>query len=198
MKIFDALFPRTCFKCGEEGSLFCLSCHTATSFENPPFAYANPIVRQLICAWKYNGDAEAFKIIHRLLLPRLSSLRSIIADRQIEAVVPVPLSSWKERWRGFSQSRDLANFIGAELKLPVIDGLNRKHRWQAQANLSHGVRKLALANSPYFLKIGIVMPSRILLIDDVETTGATMNAVEEVLLKGGVELVVRWSLAEGR
>lgn len=124
-------------------------------------------------------------------------LRSIIEEKRTTAIVPVPLSAWKERWRGFSQSRDLARMIGAELHLPVIDVLDRKHRFRAQANLSHDVRKTALRRNPFSLKEGAELPSRILLIDDVETTGATMNAVEEVLLATGAEVVVKWSLAKG-
>ena len=121
----------------------------------------------------------------------------MVDEKKIVAIVPVPLSNWKERWRGFSQSRDLARLLGAELRLPVIDILERKHRLQAQANLSHDVRKTALKRNPFSVKEGAELPSRILLIDDVETTGATMNAVEQVLLSNGVEVVVRWSLAKG-
>lgn len=195
--IFEALFPRHCFGCEREGSLLCEQCLADLSLDGPPFAYANPIVRQLICAWKYDGDSDAFRVLHRLIGLRLSLLRSIIQEKNITAIVPVPLSAWKERWRGFSQSRDLARMIGAELNLPVVDVLERKHRLRAQANLSHEVRKKALKQNPFSLKKGAELPNRILLIDDVETTGATMNAVEEVLLANGVEIVVKWSLARG-
>lgn len=195
--IFNAIFPRYCFGCEREGSLLCDECLAGASLDGPPFAYANPIVRQLICAWKYDGDANAFRLLHRLVKPRLATLRSIVEEKQIIAIVPVPLSKWKERWRGFSQSRDLARMIGTELLLPVIDVLERQHRLRAQANLSHDVRKTALKRNPFSLKEGVELPARILLIDDVETTGATINAVEEVLLSNGVELVVRWSLARG-
>lgn len=195
--IFNAIFPRYCFDCQREGTLLCNQCLADASLDGPPFAYANPIVRQLICAWKYDGDANAFAILHRLVAPRLASLRSIVEEKKTIAIVPVPLSKWKERWRGFSQSRDLARMIGAELHLPVIDVLERKHRLRAQANLSHDVRKTALQRNPFSLKEGAELPDRILLIDDVETTGATMKAVEEVLSSNGVELVVKWSLAKG-
>ena len=195
--LLNALFPRYCFGCEREGSLLCDQCLADASLDGPPFAYANPIVRQLICTWKYDGDANAFEILHRLVAPRLALLRSMVEEKKIIAIVPVPLSKWKERWRGFSQSRDLARMIGAELHLPVVDVLDRQHRLRAQANLSHDVRKTALKRNPFSTKAGTELPSRILLIDDVETTGATMNAVEEALLSNGVELVVKWSLAKG-
>lgn len=195
--IFNAIFPRYCFGCEREGSLLCNQCLADASLDGPPFAYANPIVRQLICAWKYDGDTNAFQLLQRLVAPRLATLRSIVDEKKIVVIVPVPLSAWKERWRGFSQSRDLARMLGTELHLPVIDVLDRRHRLQAQANLSHDVRKTALKRNPFSLKEGAELPGRILLIDDVETTGATMNAVEEVLRQNGVELVVKWSLAKG-
>lgn len=196
--ILDAVFPRYCVSCDREGSLLCAKCMADLSFDGPPFAYANPAIRQLICAWKYDGDVEALRVLAALLQPRLESLRLEARSLKIEGIVPMPLSSWKERWRGFHQSRDLARVIGEALKIPVIDVLEREHRWMAQANLSKAVRKDSLKNGKVMeVKPGHALPKRILIIDDVVTTGATMNAAEKALKEAGAEVVVRWSLARG-
>lgn len=195
--IWDAVFPRYCVNCEREGALLCVQCMADLSFDGPPFAYANPVIRQLICAWKYDGDSEGLRTLATLLRPRLEPLRLETKSLKVEGVVPVPLSSWKERWRGFHQARDLARVIGEALKIPVIDVLERKHRLMAQANLSKDVRKNAMKGNLLKKKDGAEIPKQILIIDDVVTTGATMNAAEKALKEAGAEVVVRWSLARG-
>jgi ComF family protein len=196
--ILDAVFPRYCVNCAGEGTLLCSQCMADLSFDGPPFAYANPVIRQLICAWKYDGDIEGLRTLAALLRSRLEPLRLEVRSLKVEGIVPVPLSEWKERWRGFHQARDLARVIGEALRIPVIDVLEREHRWIAQANLSKKARRESLKKGKVMgVKAGHGVPGRILIIDDVETTGATMNAAEEALKEAGAETVVRWSLARG-
>lgn len=196
--IFDAVFPRHCVQCDCEGAILCLRCMADLSLDGPPFAYANPVIRQLICAWKYDGDEEALRVLQELARPRLEPLRLQMQSCLVEAIVPVPLSAWKERWRGFHQVRDLARMMGEMLNIPVVDVLERKHRWMSQANISKKVRREFLKRGNVMrVKLGHEVPRHVLLLDDVETTGATMNAAEEVLRERGAEIVVRWSLARG-
>lgn len=196
--IIDAVFPRFCVSCRREGPLLCRPCLDDFSADGPPFAYANPVIRQLICAWKYEGDNDGLRVLWTLMLSRLSALRALVATERLEAIVPVPLSKWKERWRGFHQVRDLAHILGKELSLPTVDCLERRHRFVSQADLSHVDRTKSFQKRTFFVKVSAVVPQRILLIDDVQTTGATMNAVAEVLREtAGVEAVVTWSLARG-
>lgn len=193
----DALFPRFCVVCEAEGSLLCGRCMAESSLDGPPFAYANPMVRKLMCSWKYDGDSEGLVRLMGLVRPRLHSLEVEVKERRIEAIVPVPLSSWKERFRGFHQARDGARAVGELLGLPVTEVLLRRQKAGAQANLSHEARKESFAKNPFSLKKNVEMPVRVLLFDDVETTGATMDAAEMVLREAGVLEVVRWSLAQG-
>lgn len=193
----DAVFPRYCVKCDEEGSLLCSMCMADSSFDGPPFAYANPIIRKLICAWKYDGDGEGLNRLMALMQPRADSWKALGTARDVQAIVPIPLSVWKERLRGFNQARDGAVAIGELLRLPLADVLRRKHRWFAQANSSHELREKAFANNPFSIKVGLVIPKRIMIFDDVVTTGATMDAAEEILRDAGVEEIIRISIAGG-
>ncbi|MEK9155125.1 MAG: phosphoribosyltransferase family protein [Patescibacteria group bacterium] len=183
--------------CDREGSLLCDDCAADTSLDGPPFAYANPMIRRLLCAWKYDGDEEGIHGLWRMTKMRLAALQATVAAERIEAIVPVPLSTWKERWRGFSQTRDLARTIGNELNLPTVDCVERRHQFTTQANLSEDVRKTSFSKNPFLVKEHAELPRRVLIVDDVETTGATMEAVEKALRDAGVEVVVKWSLAKG-
>ena len=194
----NALFPRYCVHCEREGLLLCDACVADLSFDGPPFAYANPVIRQLICAWKYDGDDDGFKMLVMLLRSRLEPLRLHLKSLRVDGIVPVPLSVWKERWRGFHQTRDLARAIGEMLSIPVIDVLHREHRWVAQANLTREIRRESFKKGkPMSVRAGFSVPRSVLLVDDVETTGATLDAAEAVLKEAGAEAVVRWSLARG-
>ena len=195
--IWDAVFPRYCVSCDTEGVLLCDFCAADTSLDGPPFAYANPKIRKLICAWKYDGDENGLERLVRLIQPRIVSWKSVTEVKKIEAIVPVPLSSWKERMRGFNQAKDGARAIGEIMNVPTVDLLERKHRWFAQANTSHELRKKSFTKNPFTLRSGIEIPKRIMIFDDVVTTGATMNAAEEVLRDAGVEEIVRISIARG-
>jgi len=193
----DAVFPRYCVKCDSEGSLLCSVCTADSSLDGPPFAYANPVIRKLICAWKYDGDEEGLHRLMMLIRMRGDSWKVLNAAKNIEAIVPIPLSEWKERRRGFNQARDGAKAIGEFLQLPVIDVLERKHRWFAQANSSHELREKAFIKNPFSMRAGSIIPKRIMIFDDVVTTGATMNAAEDILRNAGVEEIVRISIARG-
>lgn len=195
--ILDAVFPRYCVNCDTEGALLCDICAADTSLDGPPFAYANPRIRQLICAWKYDGDENGLEKLVRLVQPRITLWKDVIATKKIVAIVPIPLSSWKERMRGFNQAKDGARAIGEMVNLPTVDLLERKHRWFAQANTSHDLRKKSFKKNPFTLRSGTEIPKRIMIFDDVETTGATMGAAEEVLRDAGVEEIVRMSIARG-
>ena len=183
--------------CDAEGALLCDSCMADTSLDGPPFAYANPKIRKLICAWKYDGDESGLEKLVRLIQPRIALWKDVIATKKIEVIVPIPLSAWKERMRGFNQAKDGARAIGEIVNLPTIDLLERKHRWFAQANTSHDLRMKSFEKNPFTLRLGIEIPKRIMIFDDVETTGATMGAAEDVLRDAGVEEIVRMSIARG-
>lgn len=193
----EALFPRYCVGCDTEGLLLCVRCMAESSLDGPPFAYANPMIRKLICAWKYDGDEEGLQRLVDLIRTRSDSWKALCAAKNIEAIVPIPLSRWKERMRGFNQARDGARAIGELLHLPTVDLLERKHRWFAQANTSHEERKKSFTKNVFAPREGAVIPKRIVIFDDVETTGATMSAAEEVLRDAGVEEVIRMSIAKG-
>ena len=140
-------------------------------------------LRDIIHALKY----ESRPTIARHLAARMRLAGpSLLAGADL--VVPVPLHRSRERKRGFNQARELARHLG----LPLADVLTRVRETASQADLSAARRhanvrgafalsRVAAAKAPVPLDGAVVV-----LVDDVSTTGATLNACAAVLLEAGV------------
>ena len=203
--LLGAVFPRFCVTCGAEGRLLCRAC-SETWWHEPPaavaghaafFAYANPVVRKLICAWKYDYDVSAFEHLKEQAQDLLPEFKQAMRKLGVQAIVPVPLSDRRLRERGFIQARIIADWLAHELNVPVLAVLERTHRLGHQAERSDEERRLAMADSPFLLKISDGLPSTVLLVDDVWTTGATMQAAITVLESAGKTKTFALTLAKG-
>jgi ComF family protein len=126
---------------------------------------------------------------------RRASIASGLAERMraagvdvldgADAVVPVPLHPSRERTRGFNQARELARHLG----LPLVDALVRVRRTAAQADLP-GNRRQANVRGAFTVRTGVSVDDLIVvLVDDVSTTGATLNACAVPLLAAGARQV---------
>lgn len=103
----------------------------------------------------------------------------------IEVIVPVPMYAWKKRLRGYNQAEVFARKLGKELHLPVDAGLVRRIRnTTPQKELNDKQRKDNLKGA-FQLSENIVKYRKILLVDDIYTTGSTVDAVSELLLSMG-------------
>lgn len=203
--IVDAVWPRFCVICKQEGSLLCRACEVAWWHEPPEptaehmalFAYANPVVNRLICAWKYEYDLSAFAILTEQSKEFLPSLRKRVREVALEAIVPLPLSGQRFRERGFNQSDMIARWLAQELDLPIASLLKRTHRKGHQAERTTEQRQAAMHNSPFVLNTDQKAPQKILLVDDVWTTGATLTAAKTVLEADQQTQVFCFTLAKG-
>ena len=139
------------------------------------------VLRAIIHAWKYDGRRSLARPLAALLRVRGSEVLN-----GADCVVPVPLHHSRRRQRGFNQADDLARHIG----LPVVNALKRTRATSVQADLPaarrHGNVKGAFAPR----RIAVRLRDRVVvLIDDVSTTGATLDACAAVLLTMGAREV---------
>jgi ComF family protein len=178
---------RNSFPLDSEGR--CMLCRSGRRGFDEAFCYGayEGTLRKLIHLFKYSGMRRLARPLSDLLAAALPR------DRQFDAVTPVPLH-WRRRWqRGFNQSELLAQAIARRRGIPLIRALRRGAATQAQAGLSNAQRRENVAAA--FRARRRVAGLRILLIDDVMTTGATAGACARALKKAGAKSVSLAALA---
>jgi ComF family protein len=144
-------------------------------------------LRDLIHLYKYAGIKPLARPLGRLLADALP------LDERIDAVIPVPLH-WRRRWtRGFNQSEALARSIARRCGAPIRGVMRRVRSTRPQAGLSNTSRRENVAAA--FRVRGRLDGQRVLLVDDVMTTGSTATACARVLKRAGAARVVLLTVA---
>jgi ComF family protein len=150
-----------------------------------PFAYRFPLA-QLIHALKYGG---------RLALARtLGEALSRAVSRDVDAIVPMPLARGRIAERGFNQALEIARTVATRTRTRVLHNAVRKivdTPPQAALPWSERARNVRRA----FVCQVDLSGKRIAVVDDVLTTGATLNEVARVLRKAGAVSVAGWVVA---
>lgn len=201
-----------CWLCMSRDQLLCGCC--ATCFADlprlPPVnlkpALADDHSRVWIAALKYQPPVDrwihAFKFAQT---PALASALAVLLSAQVmsyykqekrllpEALVTVPMGAARWRQRGYNQAALLAKAVATTLGLPLLDVVQRRDGKATQHTLDKGGR---LANMEHAFQVAMAMPQRRLaVIDDIITTGATVNGVAAALSGQGVAEVDAWALA---
>lgn len=146
--------------------------------------------RAMIHALKYQGRTSVARDLARVAAPAVLCASGTPPD----VVVPVPLHPVRFRERGFNQSELLAVHLAASIGAPVQRALVRTRHTTPQAQLARRQR-LAIARDTFRAPYGSAESRRILLIDDVATTGATLAAASLELLRAGAAEVVCFAVA---
>jgi ComF family protein len=210
-------YPNICTGCGsdiiEDDNLLCLQClnalpHTgfAMHANNPvekifwgrlPLTAAmsefyfskGTVIQQLVHEFKYKGNKEAGKYLGAMMG---SSLLCNNRFNKIDALVPLPLYADKEHKRGFNQAMILCKGISEVMNIPVITGIViRKRFTQTQTKKLRDERWQNVEGSFNVNNKAQLQDKHILLVDDVITTGATLEACgKEILNINNVQLSV--------
>jgi ComF family protein len=144
---------------------------------------------------KYEADTPLARALARLLSGALEADgRWVAEDGASPVLVPVPLHPAKKRARGYNQSELLALELGKLTGWPVVRGLERIKNTRSQVGLSANERADNVAEA--FEWRGGDVPERVLLVDDVCTTGATLTACALALRARGCEHVYAVTVAK--
>jgi ComF family protein len=152
-----------------------------------PFVYVAPLdhyVREL----KYRGARKLGRAFGLLLAA--SAARE---SREVDALLPMPLHARRLRERGYNQATEIARAIARTLRRPLLHGPHRLRASPTQTSLDARERYANSAGA--FAVPGRLTGRRIAIVDDVITTGATVNALAEALLAAGADRVDAWAVA---
>lgn len=185
-----------CDVCGQPGvSGSCPDC----SQDRPAFLRARAVglfdgvLREAIHALKYDSRPNVAAPLGRLLAGYAESHPELT---DVDTVVPLPIHRRRERQRGFNQSALLAGHLAAAVGVPMLTrALVRSVNTAPQVGLDRSARRANVANAFAVAKASEIAGRRLLLIDDVMTTGATCDAASRALLSAGALSVQVLTLA---
>jgi ComF family protein len=150
--------------------------------------YAAPLDR-LLPRLKFHGDLAAGRLLAQLMATAFTPLPRPVA------LVPVPLHRSRLRARGYDQALELARPVARALRVPLAaDLLTRVHATAAQSELDAAARRRNLRGA-FAVCARAPLPAHVALIDDVMTTGATLEAAARALRRAGVARVDAWVCA---
>ena len=222
-QLLDLVFPPRCVNCRRVGAGLCPDCLSKVQLVTPPFcsrcshplqyadqscaqcrlhplhigqiravAYHEGPVREAIHALKYNQRTD-------LVAPLCDQLESHLGRSPVEfdLITAVPLAPLRLRARGYNQAELLARALAARHSRPYVGGLQRLRETADQIGLGPKARRENVDGA--FQAEGVLFRGqRILLIDDVCTTGATLDACAVALTQQGAKAVVGLTVARPR
>lgn len=201
----SALAPRSGGFCPGCGAMFgletyepmpCGECRAAP----PPWErflfhsrYNDPL-RGLIISFKYNARIEHAALLRRMAADawqRALDEPTEFAPRPAQPglVVPVPLHSKRLLWRGFNQSQELAVAVATQARAPLRPAALRRLRDTRPQSTLSGAERLTNLNGAFAADPALVRGQRVLLVDDVCTTGSTLRECAKTLRQSGAEAV---------
>ena len=201
LKKLETIQGTTCKICNKGIShnpdlVICEECARDTkSFEmsKSPFYYKGTI-KKLIHDYKYCNQTYYYKLFGYLLVQHMKDKDYTNFDY----IMSVPLHKIKLRKRGYNQSKLLAKYIEKHFDISYIDVLKRVHNTEKQSNLSKHARQRNLQNA-FAIKnnrvIKLIEGKNILIIDDIFTTGTTINECSKILKFHGANKVYSLTLA---
>lgn len=208
--LLDTLFPSFCVDCEKEGTFLCGDCRAKIVVKRVPqkpdskFAlsgiyaatdYSQRSIVELITGLKFHSIADmkyplAEILIHHLSLVNFQPPKNCV-------ITPVPLHKRREIKRGFNQAGLIAEEIAEFFKIPYCeDILKRIKNTKPQTETSNHEQRLEnIKNAFVCRKPKLVAGKRIIIVDDVMTTGATLNECASALKFAGARSVTAFAVA---
>ncbi|MFA5169524.1 MAG: ComF family protein [Candidatus Paceibacterota bacterium] len=221
-QIWDLIFPKKCINCKKEGPYLCEDC--LSLIEINPYQYClceklekrdkcdkcknryldkifsaasfkNKILKEAIHKFKYGYIKDLCQPLSILILTHLQAIGMEINKSFI--IIPIPMTDKKKRRRGFNQSEEMGKTISESTGIPLLSNMLIKIRETApQMELKREERINNIKDCFKIEKGEIIKDKIILLLDDVYTTGSTMEECAKALKQSGAKEV--WGLTVAR
>lgn len=203
--LLDLIFPIECLGCGKEGNYLCPDCYKRISTDNNQQPPLPAKIDKILAAASYH-DRLVEKAIHNLKFRYLTDLAQPLArllidnyERQFDRlsdplIIPVPLHKQRMLERGFNQSELIAEIFAKHFHYPLSNNaVIRSRQTPHQVGLDKASRKKNVIGAFSIPRPELVQNKNIIIIDDVLTTGATLQEIAKVLKEHEAKEV--WALA---
>ena len=220
--VLDTLFPVSCLSCGQEGTFICVDCKmllktlehqrcivcqkpTPFGLTHPGcltahgadglvsfYDYRDKKMSKIIIAGKYNFIPSSYEILGEIIAHKLRTGFTSLLQASNYQLTPIPLHSSRKRWRGFNQAEVLCQKISKELSMSLADSLIRHKATRTQKDLKKEARLKNVAETFKLKKNADVHGKNIILVDDVTTTGATLQEAAKLLKRSGAISCGNW------
>lgn len=196
-RLISILYPNRCPFCGkviDSSDYYCASCYGELPFVRTEFAPPGNISEMRACCYYLRRARDAVLMLKfgSLIYPAeafaLMMSERILAsgwDKTADCIVPVPSSKESISKRGFCTALLIAKRISIRLGIPLSRDITAVKGKLEQKNLSANARRENARKGFCLSKKADVRGKHIILVDDVSTTGSTLSAIAEILLKAG-------------
>lgn len=156
----------------------------------------NRFIKEKMKDYKYNGKNYLSKPFGEIILETIR-VGEIIKD--IDLITYIPAHRRKEALRGYNQAELLASYISDKTDLPISRGNLIKTKWTKEQSHSNRLERLSNLKDSFHIKEAEKIKSkRILLIDDIITTGTTMDECAKVLINNGAREIIGLALTSSK
>lgn len=211
--LLDLFYPKFCFLCQREGSYLCEDC--LATLEVSPFhqkystknltdlyfalPYQKPLIKKLIQSFKYEPlIKELAETLSSLIINHFQLIEKSPNDFSQFLLIPIPLDKKRLKWRGFNQAEEIGKGIAKFLNIPILNNVLIKTKTTLpQVELSEQERKENIKGVFFCQKPELIKGKKILLVDDVYTTGSTLEEAAQVLKEAGAKEIIGIVVARG-
>lgn len=200
--ILDLVFPPTCEICGKVGDFLCDNCskvlkeYRIESIEKDKiFVYKyRGLIRELILKYKFREKAYLSSLFSELLLKNKRICKII---KSYDIIIAVPLNKRRKLERGYNQSYLILKEMAKRMDFNLQENILKKIKnIKPQSGKGYKQRHEDIKGVYIVENINKVTGKKVLIFDDVYTTGSTMQECKKVLLKAGAKRVTIFALAK--
>ncbi len=207
--VLNLFFPKFCFGCQKEGSYLCEDCKSiievsafhqkfrTKNLDDLYFVveYRNFLLKNLVQQFKYKPFIkELSKPLASLIIDHfklIDNLPSFCKEEIGFVLIPIPLKKRRLRWRGFNQAEEITKVLSNFLEIPkIFDVLIKKGGTLPQVKLSDKERRKNVLGVFYCQNKEKIQGKKILLVDDIYTTGSTMEEAAKTLKEAGAKKII--------
>ena len=213
-RFLGLLWPKKCINCGKEGSYLCEDCFAMIDIlRDPPMrgltylngvhyatSYQDKLVKTSIRLYKYGRIKELSEILSSLIIAHFQLSNKLrLLDTSNGIIVAVPLHKSKLKNRGFNQAEEISKHLSKAFKIPSLPNiLIKTKKTPAQMTLNKKQRKENITGcfkiNPQ--KRDLITNKKIFLVDDVLTTGSTLQECAHILKQNNASEV--WGIVVAR